>query len=135
MGRVVSGGTTGGSIFTTNKTGTGSYGAALYIDLGLIPTGFRIWFGSGQYSSSKSGTFELRTSKLTKSAGNDTDTTLLGSISASSKTGTVTQDYYKSGTLHTVSVTSTGVEKFWIKAKSTTATSGTYYYSLNYTVE
>ena len=136
MGKVVSGGTSGSTIFTTKVSNSGTYGAALYIDLGLIPTGFKVWFGNGQYASTdKSGTFELRTSKLTKSAGNDTDTTLLASISASPKTGTVIQDYYKSGTLHTVSVIGSGVEKFWIKIKSTSSTAGSYLYNLAYTVE
>ena len=137
MGKATSGGSyTGGNTFTTNQTKSGTYGSSLYIDYGVIPVGLKIWFGLCQFASpDKSGTFELRTSKATKSLGNDTDTTLLGSISAGARTGTVSMDMYKSNTLHTVSVIGTGVEKIWVKVKSSSGASGSYYSSLNYTTE
>lgn len=126
----------GSTIFTTNKTGDGAAGASLYLDMGLIPTGVKIWFGTLQATSpDKSITFEVRTSNVGKSAGTDADTTLLGSIAAGPRTGTVVLDMYKNNTLHTVSVLGSGIEHFWIKLKSKTTTAGSYLYSLNYTVE
>jgi hypothetical protein len=138
VGKPIAGGSggSGGSIFASNVTKSGTYGTADYIDFGVIPAGYKIWFGVCQFASpDKSGTFEVRTSKATKAAGNDTDTTLLGTISAGPRTGTVNLDLYKSNSLHTVSVIGTGVEKFWVKAKSKSSTSSSYYASINYTLE
>ena len=130
------GGSSGGNIFTSNITKSGSYDADDYIDFGVIPTGYKVWFGLCQFASpDKSGTFEVRTNKSTKSLGNDTDTTLLGSISAGTRSGTVNLDLYKSGTLHMVSVLGTGIEKIWVKAKSKSSSLGSYYISINYILE
>jgi len=129
------GGGGGGTIFTSNITKSGSYGSADYIDFGAITIGSKFWFGTCQFASpDKSGTFEVRTNLAGKSTGTDADTILHGSISAGSRTGTVTLDLYKSGTLITQSVLSTGVERVWIKAKSKTASAGSYYASINYTL-
>ena len=128
-----SGATTGGTIFTTSKIGSGSVGLSSYVDLGVIPTGWAIWFGTLQVSSpNKSVTFEVRSSLTGQSAGTDGSTKLLSSITASKTTATL--DMYKSGTLHTVSVLGTGTEHFWIKPKSTSSTSGSYSYTLYYTL-
>lgn len=136
MARPSGGGGGTASIFTTNKTGDGAVGTSLYIDLGLISTGFKVWYGTLQATSpDKSVTFEVRTSNVGKSAGTDADTTLLASIAASTRSGTVVLDMYKNGTLHTVSTLGSGIERFWIKLKSKTATAGSYLYSMNYTVE
>jgi len=130
------GGTSGGSIFTTNITGSGSVGSSLYIDLGLIPTGKRAWLGNTQFASpDKSCTFSIRKNNSTKSAGTDADTTQMTSSAAGPTTGTVTTDYYKNGTLHTVSNISTGVEHWWLKIVAKSATVGSYYNSINYTLE
>lgn len=136
MGRPSSGGSSGGSIFTSNITKSGDYGSSSYIDFGLIPVGYKIWLGLCQFASSdKSGTFEIRTNKVGTSAGNDTDTTLIGSISAGPRSGTVNLDLYKNASLHTVSVIGSGTEKIWVKAKSKSGALGAYYASLNYTLE
>jgi len=131
-----SGSSSGGNIFTSNISKSGSYDADDYIDCGIIPSGYRIWFGLCQFASpDKSGTFEIRTNKATKNSGNDTDTTLLGSISANTRSGTVNLDLYKNGSLHIVSVLGTGVEKIWVKAKSKSASLGSYYAIVNYILE
>lgn len=140
MGRPSAGGGGGSTLFTTKIVGPPpgplTTGLSSYIDLGTIPTGFKIWFGSGQYGSpDKSITFEIRTSLTGQSAGTDGATKLLASASVSPRSGTVTADYYKNGTLHIVSVVGTGVEKFWLVAKSKSATAGSYLYSVNYTLE
>lgn len=128
----------GSSLFTSNLTGPPpgplTIGADTWINLGAIPTGSKIWFGSGQYASpDKSSTFEIRTNNTGQSAGTDAATALLGSISASARSGTVTQDYYKNGSLNTVTVTGTGVERFWLRIKSKSGSAGSYFYSINYT--
>ena len=131
-----SGGGSSNSIFVTNSVGDGLVGLSLYVDLGVIPSGQRIWFGNLQATSpDKSITFEVRTSNAGKSAGSDADTTLKASISASIRGGTVVLDMYKNNTLHTVSVLGTGTEHFWIKLKSKSSTPGSYLFSLNYTLE
>lgn len=136
MGKPSTGGGGGSNLFTSNQTGDGTFGTSLYIDLGVIPTGFKTWFGTGQYASpDKSATFELRTNIASQSTGTDSNTTILGSISAGPRTGTVTADYYKNGRLHTASVIGSGVEKCWLKIKSKSGTLGSYFYSINYTTE
>jgi hypothetical protein len=129
-------GGSGGLIFTTNKTDSGSVGTSLYIDLGIIPTNVNIWFGNLQATSiDKSLTFEVRTSNAGKNSGIDSDTTLLASIVASVRNGTVLLDMYKNNRLHSISVLGSGVEHFWLKLKSKTASPGDYLYSINYTTE
>lgn len=138
MGKTTGGGSGGGgaNLFTTNQTKDGTYGASLYIDFGLIPTGNKIWIGSCQFASpDKAGTFEVRTNTSGQSSGTDGATSLLGSVSASTRSGTVNLDLYKNGSLHTVTALGTGVEKLWIKAKSKSSTVTSYYASVNYTLE
>jgi hypothetical protein len=121
-------------IFDQTKSASGSNGSELWIDLGLIPTGLRMWIGSWTVYGAKADSFYLYTNKTGKSTAIATDCTLLASISA--KAGaTVTQDLYKRGTLHTVTTYGTGVEHWWIciKAKSTTLAS--YSYKVVYTTE
>ena len=135
MGKPSGGGGGSSTIFTTNQSNSGTVGASLYVDLGVIPSGKKIWFGTLQASGpDKALTWEVRTNNLTKSAGTDADTTLLASI-ASTTRGTTTLDMYKSGTLHIVSVLGSGTEHFWLKIKAKSSTAGSYLYSLNYTTE
>lgn len=111
-------------------------GADQWINLGTIPTGKRIWFGTGTFTSpDKSITFEIRTNNAGKSAGSDADTTLLASTAVSVRSGTVISDYYRKGRLHIVSVYGTGVEKFWLRLKSKSGSAGSYLYSINHTTE
>jgi hypothetical protein len=134
------GGGGGASLFTTSIIGPPpgplTVGLVEYISLATIPTGSKIWFGSGQFGSpDKSITFELRTNTTGNSAGTDGATLLLASIAASPRSGTVNADYYKNGSLHTVSVVGTGVEKAWLKLKSKSSTAGSFLYTINYTLE
>ena len=122
--------------FTTNIKGSGLVGAELWVDLGLIPTGKRIWIGNAQYTSpNKSSTFELRTNNATKTTGTIANTTLKDSVVASVRSGTITRDLYKNGTLHTVTIYGTGVEHWWLRIFSKTSTSSDYLFSINYTTE
>jgi hypothetical protein len=136
MGRPGSGGGGGASIFTSSIIGDGTFGASIYIDLGLIPSGQKTWFGAGQFASpDKTSTFELRTNIASQGSGSDANTLILGAINAGARSGTVTKDFYKNGSLHTVSALGSGVERIWLKIKSKTAASGSYYFLITHTVE
>ena len=111
-------------------------GANLWIDLGTIPVGKKIWFGRAIYTSpSKSLTFEIRTNNAGQSAGSDAATRLLYSASVSPRSGNLNVDLYKNGRLHTASNIGTGPEKFWLRLKSKSSTAGSFLYSLYYTLE
>jgi hypothetical protein len=111
--------------------GTATYGASLWIDLGLIPTGTCKWIGSRTYTSAyKPGTFELRTNKATKSAGNLTDTTLLDTWTSSTKVKSNTKSL---APLNVKTVVSSGVEHWWLYLKAKSATAQPYSYSIDYT--
>lgn len=116
--------------------GNATTGSDQWIDLGVIPTGKRIWFGNGTYTSpDKSITFEIRTNVIGKSTGSDANTTLLAATSVSTRTGTATADYYRKGRLHITSIYGTGIEHFWLRLKSKSGSAGSYLYSINYTTE
>ena len=135
MGRPTGGGSSGTTIFTLSVSGSASVGSELWVDLGLIPTGKDIWIGSTQYTAGKAIKFELRTNSATKSAGTLADTTLLNMQSLTLKSKTVTTDLYKSGTLHIKTVTSGGVEHWWLRLISTTATMVSANHKINYVLE
>jgi hypothetical protein len=121
-------------IFDQAKTASGSNGSDLWIDLGLIPTGLRMWIGSWTVYGAKADSFYLYTNKTGKSTALATDCTLLASVSI--KAGaTVTQDLYKKGTLHTTTVYGTGVERWWINIKAKSSTSASYNYKVIFTTE
>ena len=133
-----SGGTS--TLFTTHvfgpPPGTDTTPADQWIDMGLIPTDSKVWFGSASYTSTdKSITFELRTNLANESTGTVANTSLLAATSVSVRAGTVNADYYKAGRLHIVNVLGTGLEKWWLRLKSKVATAGSYLYIINYTTE
>jgi hypothetical protein len=126
----------GSASFPLNVSNSGSVGSEVWINLGAIPSGLRIWFGNGTYSSiNKTIVFDLRTNNIGSAVGNITNTALLGSVSVTARTQTVAVDYYKKGTLHTISVISTGIERFWLRVYSKSGSLGSYLYSINYTTE
>jgi hypothetical protein len=93
--------------------------------------GTKLWIGSRTYTSAyKTGTFTLRTNKLTKSAGNTTDTVALDAWTSSTKAKTNTKDLSKLG-IYTV--VGTGVERWWLELKAKSSTAQAYSYILNYT--
>jgi hypothetical protein len=122
------------SLFDQVKTGSGTVGSNVWIDLGVIPTGYRLWFGSWTTTAAKACSFYLYTNTTGKSSGAVADCTKIALIS--SKAGaTVTQDLYKRGTLHTVSIYGTGVEKCWLYITSKSSTVAAYNYKIIYTTE
>lgn len=124
------------ALFTSQKSGTPTVGLELWIDLGLIPTGYDEWIGNVQYASnSKVSTFELRTNAATKATGTVANTTLLDAWTSSSKVKTITKDLYKSGTLHIKTVVSSGVEHWWLRIYSKSSTAVACSYLINYVQE
>ena len=121
-------------LFDTTATASGTNGASIWIDLGLIPSGFRRWIGSWTIYGAKADTFYLYTNKTGKSSGITADCTLLasGTVKAGA---TITQDLYKRGSLHTTTVYGTGVEHWWINIVSKSSTSAAYNYKVLYTTE
>lgn len=116
--------------------GTATVSTSQWIDLGVIPIGFKIWFGKGYYTSpDKSITFEIRTNTIGNSTGSDGTTSLLASTAVSPRSGNLFADYYRKGRLHIVSVTGTGTEHFWLKLKSKTSAAGSYLFTIYYTLE
>ena len=122
-------------LFELNFSGSSSVGSEAWLDLGLIPTGQRLWIGSAQWTSvSKAITFSIRGNLVTKFTGTLANTALIAS--GAPKVGaTLSQDLYKNGRLHTVTVVSTGVEHLWLYLKAKSATSGNYLYKIFYTTE
>ena len=123
------------TLFNLTTTVTSTVGLETWVDLGLIPSGYDYWIGTGAYTAiTKAMTFELRTNIATKATGTTTNTTLLDT--AAPKVGaTISHDLYKKGTLHTKTVKSTGVEHWWLRIFSKTTTSGSYSYKIAYTLE
>jgi hypothetical protein len=111
--------------------GTATYGSSLWIDLGIIPAGYKFWIGSRTYTSSyKPGTFTLRTNKAGKSAGNTTDTVALDAWTSSTKAKSNTKDISK---LAVYTVVGTGVEHWWLQLAAKSSTAQPYSYIINYT--
>jgi len=99
----------------------------------VIPSGKQIWIAYLTcISQDKSCIFELRPNKTTKSASTTTDTDLRGFSSVLSGESRDLDVYYNGAinTLAPVDVVSTGVEKLWLRIKSTAASAATYEYIL-----
>jgi hypothetical protein len=122
------------ALFNLTASVSGSNGTGLWIDLGLIPSTYRIWIGSWTVYGAKADSFYLYGNKIGKSAAVATDCTLVASCAI--KAGaTATQDLYKKGTLHTVTAYSTGVEHWWINITSKSSTLAAYNCKVLYTTE
>ena len=133
MGRPTGGGVTG--VFNTTATNSGTVGMELWIDLGLIPLGQKIWIGLVAWTSvDKVLGFELRPNIATKSTGTIANTTLIATASLRAGTSK-TSDLYKAGALHTVTTIGTGVEHWWLRLYSKSSTLGSYLSKISYTLE
>ena len=121
-------------LFNLTASGSGSNAANVWIDLGLIANGFDNWIGSWTVYGAKTETFKLYTNTSGKSVSGTTNCTLIASIAP--KAGiTFTQDLYKNGVLHTMTVKSTGVEHWWINIIAKSSTLASYNYNVLYTTE
>jgi hypothetical protein len=134
MGKPSGGGGATGS-FTTTATGSGTVGIELWIDLGVIPLGYRYWIGFAQFSSiDKVLGFDLRPNLTTKGTGTIVNTSLVATASLRAGTSK-TLDLYKGGALHTTTALGTGVEHWWLRLYSKSASLGSYMYKISYTLE
>ena len=122
-------------IFNLSVSGTGSVGAEVWVNLGLIPSGSAIWIGSLSCTAiSKTLTFELRPNLATKSTDTLTTTSLSSSLAA--RTGVTTiQDLYRKGRLHTVTIVGTGTERWWLRVRGKGATASDFLYKISYALE
>lgn len=110
-------------VFEQTKEGDVTLTSELWVDLGLIPTGKRHWFGYATYIAvTKYFSFELRTNKTGKSTATTTDTTLhdFGACNQDS----VDRDFYQYGNILATSVIGTGVEHSWLRIRSNSGSSG-----------
>lgn len=122
-------------LFNLLASGSGSVGTDLWVNLGAIPLAQNLWIGTMVLTSTnKTVLFELRTNKVGQSVGTLAATTLLSSASLRAGTS-VTQDLYRKGRLHTVTVVSTGSERWWLHLTSKGATAGSFLYKIMYAVE
>ena len=121
-------------LFDKTVSGSGSNGATLWIDLGLIPSGFDFRIGQWTVYGAKTETFYLYTNTIGKSASGTTNCTLLAQI-APKAGATTTQDLYKNGSLYTKTVLSTGVEHWWLYISSKSSTAAAYNYKVLYMQE
>ena len=122
------------SIFDLSLQGSPSVGSELWVDLATIPSGKQIWMGYATYTSpDKVVTFELRGNIVGESAGTIATTSLYASSSV--KAGlSVNADLYRKGRLILRTVAGTGVEHWWLRIKSKSASAAAILYSLYYTL-
>lgn len=121
-------------IFELIKYGNGSVGKELWVDLGLIPTGQKIWLGYATWvAEDKDLIFCLR-SNLTGLSAGDEASTQLHDYASSQGGASVDRDYCHSGYVDTMSTQGTGVEHWWLRARSVSQTSGNFDYIIYYTI-
>jgi hypothetical protein len=121
-------------LFDQQKTGSGNVATSLWVDLGVISSGFKYRLGIGNLGSlMKSITFDIRTNKLTKSAGTLTDTTSIASYAVGPKTkpNPYALDCYKNNSLAKYTVVGSGTEHWWLLLTAKGA-SAAFNYQINY---
>ena len=111
--------------------------AAGLIPSAVIPSGSQIWTAYITcISETKDASFELRPNKITKSAGNTTDTDLRGFTFVQNGSSQDLDVYYGGAlvSLAPVGVVSTGVEKLWLRIRCGSSSAGTYDYIIYCTI-
>lgn len=124
-------------------SGTGSVQQELWVDLSAsdpdpnspIPNGIQLWLGyASLVAIDKDLTFEIRPNLPTKSLGTVAETQLR-SFTAVPKGDSKDVDLYYYGNISTlapVGVTSTGVEKLWLRVRSGSGVVGDFDYFVYY---
>lgn len=106
----------------------------LWVDLGIIPNNSQIMLGYATYTpDGKTITFELRSNLLGYST-STTGTTKLHDRVTVKDLSVIDRDYYQNGRLQTLTVSSTGIEKLWIRLTSKSNASADAYWWIYYTV-
>ena len=118
-------------IFDKVITGAVTLTTDLWIDLGAIPTGKKIFYGYATLvAEDKACQFELRSNLVGQSTGTAGTTELHDWCSANSG-DSIDRDFYWYGNIALLSVTGTGTEHWWIHVKSKGA-SGVVDYIIRY---
>lgn len=121
-------------VFDLTIAGTRTMNQESWIDLGLIPSGKTVFIGYATFiAQDKNGQFELRSNLSTKSAGTAADTQLHDWSSAQGGSG-IDRDLYQSGYINTLTVTSTGVEHWWLHITTQSNNTGVFDYIIHYTL-
>ena len=126
-------GKTRSNLFDLVNQGSASMTNELWIDLGLIPNGTKLYLGYATYTpDGKTITFSLRSNLAGQSAGTTGATTLHDRITLKDLT-TIDRDYYRNGRLQTLTVQSTGVEHWWLQLTSKSNAASDLYWWIYYT--
>ena len=118
-------------IFDKIIFGTGTVASEVWVDLGVIPTGKKIFYGYITFvAEDKACQFEIRTNLAGKSNGTLLDTELHDWCSANGGDSS-DRDLYWYGNIATLSTIGTGIEHWWIHIKSKGAL-GVFDYLIRY---
>jgi hypothetical protein len=119
-------------IFDKIVSGSGSVGTEIWVDLGAIPIGKKIFYGYATVvAEDKACQFEIRSNLVGKSTGTAGDTDLHDWCSANAGESS-DRDMYWYGNIASMSVLGTGTEHWWIRVKSKGASTGIFDYILRY---
>jgi hypothetical protein len=122
-------------IFDVVISGTGTVGTETWVDLGVIPNGKQLLLGFATYiAQDKTNQFETRSNLAGQSAGTAAATQLHDWASTSAGSG-VDRDFYQNGYINTLTVTGTGVERFWLRVTAQSSSVGVFNYIVRYTVQ
>lgn len=121
-------------IFDTIINGVGIVGTETWVDLGTIPTGSQIWIGYATYGAvDKNLQFETRSNNIGTSAGTAAATQLHDYCGAQ-QGSSIDRDLYWGGAIATLTVTSTGIEKLWLRVLGQGQVQSQFEYIVRYTV-
>lgn len=120
-------------LFDQISQGLASVGQEAWIDLGLIPNGSQLMFGFATYTpDGKTIVFELRSNNSGQSSGTTAVTTIHSRTSVRDG-DSKDVDYYKSARTAVKTITSTGVEHWWLRLTSKSAVVADAYWWIYYT--
>lgn len=121
-------------VFDVILSNTGTVGTETWVDLGTIAFGKQVWLGYATLGAvDKNLQFEIRYNNTGVSTGTASNTTIVdfcGTPAGSS----VDRDFYWFGALATMTGTSTGVEKLWLRVLGQGQSVSSFEYIIRYTI-
>lgn len=121
-------------IFDTIISGTGTVGTETWVNLASIPNGNKIWLGYATLGAvDKNLQFEIRCNTSGQSTGTIGNTTIMD-FSGAQSGSSIDRDFYWYGALATMTETSTGVEKIWLRVIGQGQSVSAFEYIIRYTV-
>jgi len=119
-------------LFNTVVSGTGIVQTETWVDLGVIPSGYKLWMGYATYAGiDKNTQFETRSNTSGTSTGT-VGNTVLHDFAGSQAGSSVDRDFYQYGNISTETVVSTGVEHLWLRVMGQGNVQGAFDYILRY---